>query len=118
MSLESEEFEACDLIKSESLLVPLNKITKVDIGTYNSENLAKELLPFFEKSYYQDTYCLVNKKDGIYSNKDKVYKVKEEDFGYKFDRFPYKIFAFYKVRINDNPSSIQKGKNYICYFAY
>ena len=115
--IRSDNFFQC-LEKIKDIIKNINKMIKVDIGNYNSKNLMDNLRPLMEKSYTRRTYKLMNKKEGIYSNGSKIFKVKPDEFGYEMDKFPYKIFEFHKVRINDNPSSIQRGKNYITYFAF
>ena len=115
-NLEDIELEGIERL-SECTLT-MKKFTDVSVGTYGTENLMKELIPLFEKAYLGNTYKLINKKEGLYGKGDKIFKLRTEDFGYTISKYPNKIFSFIEMRVNDNPSSLQKGKNYITYFAF
>ena len=113
-----EDIELKDIQKFLECTLLMKEFTDVSVGTYNVENLMKELIPLFEKSYVGNTYKLLNKKEGLYGKRDKIFKLRMEDFGYTISKYPNKIFSFIEMRVNDNPSSLQKGKNYITYFAF
>jgi hypothetical protein len=115
-NLEDIELEGIERLSECTL--SLKKFTDVSVGTYDTENLMKELIPLFEKAYLGITYKLINKNEGLYGKGDKIFKLRTEDFGYTLSKYPNKIFSFIEMRVNDNPSSLQKGKNYITYFAF
>ena len=115
-NLEDIELEGMERLSEITLT--MKKFTDVSVGTYDTENLMKELIPIFEKAYFGVTYKLINRNEGLYGKGDKMFKLRSEDFGYTMSKYPNKIFSFIEMRVNDNPSSLQKGKNYITYFAF
>lgn len=91
---------------------------KVLIGVYDSDNLIKALLPHYEKSYFNETYLLIDKKNALYKNGDSVFKLDDKKFHYSSDSIPSKLFCFHRARINEERHSIQRGKNIIYYYAF
>ena len=103
--------------KIKEVVTILRKKYKFQIGVYNTDNLIKALVPYYEKSYYNETFRLIDKKNGLYKNEDQIYKIDKMMFGYDFKFYPIKIFCFKKERINTYKESYQQGRNFIYYFV-
>ena len=71
---------------------------KVLIGVYDSDNLIKALLPHYEKSYFNETYLLIEKKNALYKNGDSVFKLDDKKFRYNNDTIPSKLFCFHRAK--------------------
>ena len=103
--------------KLKNLVTILRKKYKFQIGVYNTDNLIKTMIPYYEKSYYNETFRLIDKKGGLYKNKDQIYKLDQNYFGYNLKFLPARIFCFKKERKNTNKESYQQGSNFIYYFV-
>lgn len=101
----------------QSIIILREKLKiSVEIGVYDSDNLVKTLLPHYEKSYFNETYILIEKDNMLYKNKDSIFKLNHKKFNYSKDSVPSKLFCFYRARTNEERHSIQRGKNIIYYY--
>ena len=107
-----EKLRDCIIILREKLGI------KVEIGVYDSDNLQKTLLPHYEKSYFNETYILIDRDNALYKNEDCIFKLNQKKFHYSKDSIPSKIFCFYRARTNEEKHSIQRGKNVIYYYMF
>ncbi len=105
-----EKLKQCITILREKLKI------SVEIGVYDSDNLVKTLIPHYEKSYFSETYILIDKDNMLYKNKDSIFKLNQKRFNYSKDSVPSKLFCFYRARTNEERHSIQRGKNVIYYY--
>lgn len=103
--------------KIKEIVTILRKKYKFQVGVYNTDNLINALVPYYEKAYYNETFRLIDKKNGLYKNGDQIYKIDKMMFGYDFKFYPIKIFCFKKERINTYKESYQQGRNFIYYFV-
>jgi len=112
LKLVLQKLKTCVLILRETLKI------KFEIGTYDCENLIKKIIPHYEVAYSSETYILIDKGKHLYKNKDIICKLEPEKFNYKLDNVPSRIFSFYKIRLNRERDSIQRGKNIIYYYIH
>ena len=82
---------------------------KFEIGVYDSDSLIKTILPYYEKSYLNETYRLIDKDNLLYKNGDSIYKLSLAKFNYSPGDIPDKLFSFYKARLNEERTLHSKG---------
>ena len=94
----------------------LEKKYTIQVGVFNASKLIKLLIPYYEKSYYNNTFTLIDRKNMLYRNKEKVYKLGENIFDFDISNPPSRLFCFEKYDFNSDIKTYQKIKKIICYY--
>ena len=102
--------------KIKEIINILKKYYKFNIGNYNTKNLIDKIIPYYEKTHYNEIYTLVDMKNCLYRNGDSISKLDYYKHYYDKKKTPGRIVCFDKSRLNEEKYSVQKGKNYIYYF--
>ena len=90
---------------------------KVEVGTFDPENLINIISDFYEISHSEHIGTLQDENKGIYSFPDgNAYKLDFQKHPITEKKFPIKIVSFNRLRINSSRDSIQKGKNILNYY--
>jgi hypothetical protein len=94
----------------------LRKKHNFELGTYDSKILVKLLIPYYEKSYLDETFKLIDRRKLLYKNKNDIYKLDDSIFNFDISDPPPRIFSFQKGNFNYDDSSYQRNKKLIYYF--